>query len=126
VVVLGDRFETLAAAISAFLLKIPIIHIHGGEITEGAVDDGIRPRRDKDEHASFHFNRRVQETRHTDGEQPSRVFNVGSLGVENIGKLKLNSRKETYGYLGIPLYKNYVLVTFHPVTLASDGGVSPV
>jgi GDP/UDP-N,N'-diacetylbacillosamine 2-epimerase (hydrolysing) len=116
-IVLGDRFETFAAAFAAFLSKIPIAHIHGGEVTEGATDDSIRHTITKLSFLHFTstevYRKRVIQL----GEDPSRVFNVGAIGLDNIKNLSLLSREELENSLGIKLLENFVLVTYHPVTL---------
>ena len=94
VVVLGDRYEILAAATAALIGRIPIAHIHGGEITEGAYDDAIRHSVTKMSHLHFasteDYRRRIIQL----GEQPNTVWNVGAIGVENIKKLPLLSKEE--------------------------------
>jgi len=119
VVLLGDRYEILAAAEAALIFKIPIAHLHGGEITEGAYDDSIRHAVTKMSHLHFtateEYRKRVIQL----GEQPERVFNVGSLGVENIKKIPLISKEEIEQSIGFQLDKSTVLVTYHPVTLSS-------
>ena len=94
IVLLGDRYEMLIVVTAALIYKIPIAHIHGGEITEGAFDDAIRHAITKMSHLHFtsteEYRRRVIQL----GEQPDRVFNVGSLGVENIKKMTLMSKDE--------------------------------
>lgn len=117
VLVLGDRFEILAAVTAALLYKIPVAHLHGGEITEGAFDDAIRHSITKMSHLHFtstqmYANRVVQM-----GENPDRVFNVGSLSVENIKKCQLLSKSELETSLNFKLGDKFFLVTFHPVTL---------
>lgn len=119
VVLLGDRYETLAAAVAAMLHKIPIAHIHGGELTEGAVDDSVRHSITK--MSALHFtateqyrNRVIQL-----GEQPERVFCVGALGVENIETLQLLTKAELEDSICFKLDTPYLVVTFHPVTLES-------
>lgn len=119
-VLLGDRYELLVAAEVALIHRIPIAHIHGGEITEGAFDDAIRHSVTK--MASLHFTS-CEEYRHRViqlGEQPSRVFNVGSLGVENIKSVPLMSKEELEESLDFKLADNTILVTYHPVTLGED------
>ncbi len=120
VVILGDRYEALAAATAAMIHRIPIAHIHGGELTEGIIDDPIRHAITK--MSILHFtttevykNRVIQL-----GEHPDRVFNVGALGVENIKKQRLMSKKELEKNIGMNLDKPYIMVTFHPVTLESN------
>lgn len=120
VVILGDRFEALAAATAAFLLRIPIAHIHGGELTEGALDDGIRHAITKLSLLHFTstdvYRRRVIQM----GEQPERVFNVGALGVDNALAAPLLPETDLTRDLGIELRHPLLVVTFHPVTL--EGG----
>lgn len=117
VVILGDRYEMLVAATVAMMLRIPIAHIHGGEITQGAVDDSIRHSITK--MASLHF-ASTDAYRHRIiqlGENPDRVFCVGSPGVENIKEIPLLSRGELERGLGLDLDKAPLLCTYHPVTL---------
>ncbi len=124
VVILGDRTEMLGVASAAMNEQIPIAHIHGGELTEGAVDDCVRHALSKMSYLHFvstdKYRKRVIQL----GEDPSRVFNVGALGVENIKKQQLYSREELARQLPmIPLKDNcmpYAIVTYHPVTLESD------
>jgi UDP-hydrolysing UDP-N-acetyl-D-glucosamine 2-epimerase len=119
-ILLGDRFEAFCAAAAAVVLNIPIAHIHGGELTEGAIDDAFRHAITKMSYLHFtsteEYRRRVIQM----GEEPDRVFNVGSLGVENIRKLKLLDRDELQKELGIDLSKPYCVCTFHPETLEPD------
>lgn len=117
VVVLGDRFEILAAATAALLAAIPISHLHGGETTEGAFDEAIRHAVTK--MAQLHF---VAAKPYRDrviqlGEAPERVFEVGGLGVDAIGQVDRMSRAELNEDLGINLGVRSLVVTFHPVTL---------
>ena len=120
VVVLGDRYEVLAAAVAALIHRIPIAHICGGELTQGAVDDAIRHSVTK--MSTLHFtsteeyrNRVIQL-----GEEPERVFWVGAPGIENIKTQKLMEREELAESIGFPLDGPYVVVTFHPVTLEKN------
>lgn len=117
VVILGDRYEIFAAAAAALIHRIPIAHIHGGELTLGAVDDAVRHSVTKMSALHFtaaeEYRRRVIQL----GEQPDRVWNVGALGVENIKRQKLLSRKELADSIAFSLDAPYVVVTFHPVTL---------
>lgn len=119
VVVLGDRYEILAAATAALIERIPIAHLHGGEITEGAYDDAIRHSITKMSHLHFtsteEYRKRVIQL----GEQPERVFNVGALGVENIKKLPLMSKEEIEREIDFEIDGNTILVTYHPVTLGN-------
>ncbi|WP_162878167.1 UDP-N-acetylglucosamine 2-epimerase [Trinickia diaoshuihuensis] len=116
-VILGDRFEALAAAAAATVCKVPIAHIHGGELTLGAMDDAFRHAITKMSHLHFTsteaYRRRVVQM----GEAPERVFNVGALGVENIKSLPLLSKSEVERRLELAAEQPYFLVTFHPATL---------
>lgn len=117
VVLLGDRYETLGIAIAALTCQIPISHIHGGETTEGAMDEAIRHAITKMSHLHFTacaaYRQRVIQL----GEQPDRVYNVGALGVENIRTLPLLTKEEAGAQLSFSLAEPYALITFHPVTL---------
>lgn len=119
-VLLGDRYEILVAAQVALIHRIPIAHIHGGEVTEGAFDDAIRHSVTK--MSSLHFTS-CEEYRHRViqmGEQPSRVFDVGSLGVENIKAVPLMTKDELEASLDFKIDTKTILVTYHPVTLGGD------
>lgn len=120
VVILGDRYEALAAATSAMIHRIPIAHIHGGELTLGVIDDAIRHSITKMSALHFtsteEYRRRVIQL----GEEPERVFYVGALGVENIKTHKLMSKEELSKNIGFSLDTPFVLVTFHPVTLENS------
>ena len=121
VLVLGDRFEILSAGLAAFMLRIPIAHIAGGDITEGAMDDSIRHCLTKI--ASIHFpSNKIAEKRIIQlGEDPRRVFNVGEPGVENCLNLSLLSRQELENQINFDIeFNEYALVTFHPVTLEDN------
>ncbi len=122
-IILGDRYETMAVCIAAMNAEIPIAHIHGGEATEGLIDEALRHSITK--MSQLHFvstevykNRVIQM-----GEQPKSVFNVGALAVENTKNTKFVSREALGKDLGIDLTGNYAVVTFHPVTLAENSGV---
>lgn len=117
VVVLGDRFEILAAATAAMIERIPIAHIHGGEITEGAYDDAIRHSITKMSHLHFASTEEYRKRIIQLGEQPDTVWYVGALGVENIKKLLLLSKEEIEESIDFKLDENTILVTYHPVTL---------
>jgi UDP-hydrolysing UDP-N-acetyl-D-glucosamine 2-epimerase len=120
VVVLGDRFEILAAAQAAMLARIPIAHIHGGETSEGAFDEGIRHAITK--MAQWHFvaaepyRQRVVQL----GEAPDRVFNVGAPGLDTLATAKWMTRDELATSLDMSLEKPLFVVTYHPVTLESQ------
>lgn len=117
VLVLGDRFEILAAAQAAMLACIPLAHIHGGETSEGAFDEGIRHAISKMAHWHFvaaePYRQRVVQL----GEDPQRVFNVGAPGLDHLLRTPLLSRDELEQLLGMHLGQPLLLVTYHPVTL---------
>lgn len=120
-VLLGDRFEILAAASSAMAERIPIAHLHGGESTEGAIDEAIRHAVTKMAHLHFvaaePYKQRVIQL----GEDPERVLNFGATATDNIKKLKLMDRRKLESSLGFRLGERSFLVTYHPVTLGSRG-----
>jgi GDP/UDP-N,N'-diacetylbacillosamine 2-epimerase (hydrolysing) len=120
--VLGDRFETFAAASAALIARIPIAHCHGGELTEGAFDDALRHSITKMAHLHFvaaeEYRQRVIQM----GEHPDRVFLVGGLGVDAIKRTKLLSRDELEASLDMKLGPRNLLITFHPVTLEYNKG----
>jgi len=117
IVVLGDRFEIFVAVSASMIAKIPVAHLHGGEITEGAFDEYIRHSITKMSHLHFtatdEYRKRVIQL----GEQPDRVFNVGAIGIDNINRLNLLSKKEFEESIQFKLGEKNLLVTFHPVTL---------
>ena len=120
IVILGDRFEAFAAAQAAMVLRIPVAHIHGGEATYGLIDEAIRHSISKMSHLHFtstdEYRKRVIQL----GEDPERVFNVGAIGIDNIKKMKLLSKREIEKELGFKFGKRNLLVTFHPVTLEKN------
>ena len=119
-VVLGDRYETLAVCCAAVNARIPIAHLYGGEATEGAVDEAYRHAITKMSYLHFtateDYRKRVIQL----GEEPSRVFNVGAVGVENALTMRLLSKEELESSIGFALDKSYACVTFHPVTLENN------
>jgi GDP/UDP-N,N'-diacetylbacillosamine 2-epimerase (hydrolysing) len=117
IIVLGDRYEILAAVIAALFAKIPIAHIHGGETTQGAYDEAIRHSITKMAWWHFVAAKEYQKRVIQLGEDSERVFNVGGLGVDAIKKTKLLSKKELIKNTGIQFRKKNLLVTYHPVTL---------
>jgi GDP/UDP-N,N'-diacetylbacillosamine 2-epimerase (hydrolysing) len=117
ILILGDRFEMLSVAIAATIARIPIAHCHGGESTEGLIDEPIRHAITKMSHLHFTATKKYRDRVIQLGEQPENVFNVGALGIENINKLKLLNREDFQSSIGFPLAQRNVLVTFHPVTL---------
>lgn len=119
VIILGDRYEMLMVATAAMMAGIPIAHLHGGEKTEGAVDEAIRHSISKMSHLHFtateEYRRRVIQL----GEQPERVYNVGALGVENIKQIKLLDREELECQINFHFTTPTIMVTYHPATLES-------
>ncbi|MEW6593981.1 MAG: UDP-N-acetylglucosamine 2-epimerase [Thermodesulfobacteriota bacterium] len=117
-VVLGDRYEIFAAAQACLFLRIPLAHLAGGDITEGAYDDAMRHAITK--MASLHFVTNEQAARRVVqlGEEPQRVFCVGATNLDLISALPLLSRKEMETQLGFTFRSRNLLVTFHPVTLS--------
>lgn len=120
VVILGDRYEMLAAASAAMIHRIPIAHIHGGETTEGAIDEAIRHAITKMSYLHFATTEGYRKRIIQLGENPARVFNVGALGVENIKTVKLLSMEALEQSIGLKLGKNTMMVTYHPVTLERE------
>jgi UDP-hydrolysing UDP-N-acetyl-D-glucosamine 2-epimerase len=120
IVVLGDRFELIGPVAAALVSKIPVAHIHGGELTEGAFDDAIRHSITKMSHLHFTSTEAYRKRVIQLGEQPERVFNVGALGLDNIKSLKLLTKKNLEKKLGIMLGRKNLLVTFHPPTLDKE------
>lgn len=117
-VVLGDRYEIFAAAAAAALMGVPIAHLHGGETTEGAVDEFLRHSITKMSWLHFAacetYRCRIIQL----GEDPGRVWNVGALGIENVCRMKPLGLETLRESVGLPLEKGrYAVVTFHPVTL---------
>lgn len=122
--VLGDRFEILAAVTAALMARIPVAHIHGGEVTEGAIDDSIRHAVTKMSHLHFvaadEYGRRVVQL----GESPDRVHVVGSLGVESAKRLPVLEKDALARELDVAFDRPLLVVTFHPVTVDENGGIA--
>lgn len=116
-VVLGDRYETLAVCIAAMNQQVPIAHIHGGEITEGAIDDAIRHSISKMSYLHFTSTEEYKQRVIQLGEEPDRVFCVGALGVENVLLTQLLNIDELQESFLMKMTKKYFVCTFHPVTL---------
>lgn len=120
IVVLGDRFEIFSAVAAALVARIPVVHLHGGETTQGAFDEAFRHSITKMSHLHFvaaeEYRQRVIQL----GEQPERVFLVGGLGVDNIKRMKLLDRTELEASLDFKLGQKNLLITFHPVTLEAE------
>lgn len=120
VLIVGDRFEIFSVAATAMMARIPIAHCHGGEITEGAIDESIRHANTKMSHIHFvstnEYRKRVIQL----GENPACVFNVGALGIENINRIQLLDKDAFQSSINFELGDFSALVTFHPATLDKD------
>lgn len=126
VVLLGDRFETFAAAVAANFLNIPIAHLHGGEITEGAIDDAIRHSITKLSHLHFtsteEYRRRIIQM----GEQPQNVFNVGAIVLDAFTDFEFIPKEKLSDELNIVFKKNNYLITVHPSTITKENIIDPL
>jgi UDP-hydrolysing UDP-N-acetyl-D-glucosamine 2-epimerase len=118
VVVLGDRYEMLSVAIAAHILRIPVAHIHGGESTEGLIDEAIRHSLTK--FSNFHFvaAEAYRKTVIQLGESPERVFNFGAPGLDHLLRSEVQTLPELSKRLNFDLLKPYCVVVYHPETLA--------
>ena len=122
-IVLGDRYEALAMAQTAFIMNIPVAHLHGGERTDGAYDDAIRHAITK--LSTLHFAaaapyvKRIVQM----GEHPDRVFNVGAIGLEHLSRMDFLSREDCANALNFPLISPFFLCTYHPETLSKEQAV---
>jgi GDP/UDP-N,N'-diacetylbacillosamine 2-epimerase (hydrolysing) len=117
VLVLGDRFEIFSSVTAAMIARIPVAHCHGGEATEGLIDEAIRHAITKMSHLHFTSTNDYRNKVIQLGEQPKSVFNVGALGIENINRLRLFNKEELESHIKFKLSSLNFLVTFHPVTL---------
>jgi len=124
VLLLGDRFETFEVAAAATVCRIPIIHIAGGETTQGAVDEVFRHSITKMSYlhlaSTEEYRKRIIQL----GEDPKRVYNTGALGVENVLKVRCLDKDELSKELNFDLHKPYGVVTFHPVTLENNSAIA--
>lgn len=116
-VVLGDRYEVLAAASAAMICRIPILHIHGGESSEGLIDEQIRHAVTKLSHLHFTSTEFYRQRVIQMGEDPSRVINTGAIGLSGIKSLNLMTDDEIFCFFNLDKVTPLALVTFHPVTL---------
>lgn len=120
IIILGDRFEALAVAQTAMILRIPILHLHGGEITEGAYDDAIRHAITKLSYlhctSTEEYKKRVIQL----GEDPVRVANVGAIGLDHLKRSHFLSLEQLSDSLNFRLKNPYFIVTYHPVTLGKE------
>ena len=116
--VLGDRYEILSAVIAALLCKIPVAHIHGGEVTTGAFDDSIRHSITKMSHLHFVATEKSKKRVLQLGEKPETIFNFGGLGVDAIESNEYVSKEEIQKLTGIKFGEKNLLVTYHPETMS--------
>ncbi|NMY95213.1 UDP-N-acetylglucosamine 2-epimerase [Pseudomonas proteolytica] len=123
-IVLGDRFEALAIVQAALIMKIPVAHLHGGEITEGAYDDAIRHAISKMSQLHFVAAEAYRQRVIQMGESPDRVFNVGAIGLDHLVRTPRMDRDELSQSLGFSLKLPFFLVTYHPVTLQGEDPVA--
>jgi UDP-N-acetylglucosamine 2-epimerase (non-hydrolysing) len=125
-IVLGDRYEALAVTQTAYILNIPVLHLHGGEITEGAYDDGFRHAITKLSYfhcvATTEYQKRVIQL----GESPERVFNTGSLGLEHITRSDIKDIDTLSTHFKFDFSRPYFVVTFHPETLSENTGIKDI
>jgi UDP-hydrolysing UDP-N-acetyl-D-glucosamine 2-epimerase len=119
-VILGDRFEALAVAQTAMILRIPILHLHGGEVTEGAYDDAIRHAITKLSYLHFTSTEEYRNRVIQLGEAPDRVFNVGAIGLDHLKRSNFMSLVELSKSLNFKIDNPFFIVTYHPVTLGSE------
>ena len=112
VVILGDRYEIFSAATASMMARIPIAHIHGGESTEGVIDEAIRHSLSKMSHLHFTATEEYKNRVIQLGEHPNRVFNIGGMGIENINRLKLLSKDEFEKAINFKLNKK--LINYFP------------
>lgn len=121
-VLLGDRFEVLAAATAAAVARIPVAHIHGGESSEGVIDEPFRHAITKMSHVHFPavdlYARRIRQM----GEDPEKIFTFGGPGLDHIYLTQLPQRKDLQSELKIDLTKRVAVITYHPVTLEFSTG----
>jgi GDP/UDP-N,N'-diacetylbacillosamine 2-epimerase (hydrolysing) len=117
--VLGDRFEILAAVEAALVARLPVAHLCGGDITEGAYDDAIRHAITKMAHLHFASNEAAAQRLRQMGEDPTRIFTVGSPGIDNIRRQPVMAREDVARETGLDLARPCLLVTYHPTTLGT-------
>ena len=120
VLLLGDRYETLAIAIAAGNTKTPVFHLCGGDTTEGAIDEWIRHSITKISYLHFTTNEESKKRVIQLGESPERVFNYGSTSIDNIKNMKLMSKREALEAIGLQDCR-FAICTYHPVTMESTG-----
>lgn len=126
ILILGDRYESLAVCSAAMNARIPIFHMHGGEATEGLVDEAVRHAITKMSYLHFASTEQYRKRIIQMGEEPTRVFNVGAIGVENVLNEELLTKRELEESLGFNLTDKYAVGTFHPVTLENNSAEKQV
>lgn len=126
ILILGDRYESLAVCSAAMNARIPIFHMHGGEATEGLIDEAVRHAITKMSYLHFASTEQYRKRIIQMGEEPTRVFNVGATGVENILNEELLTKRELEESLGFNLTDKYVVGTYHPVTLENNSAESQI
>jgi UDP-hydrolysing UDP-N-acetyl-D-glucosamine 2-epimerase len=124
VVVLGDRYEMLAAAQAAMFMRLPMAHLYGGDVTEGVVDESTRHAISKMSHLHFTSNKDSTRRLMQLGEHPSRIHTIGSPGIDAIKRLKLMDRETVGREVGMALGARNMLVTFHPLTIEAGQSVN--
>jgi UDP-hydrolysing UDP-N-acetyl-D-glucosamine 2-epimerase len=124
VVVLGDRYETLAATQAAMFMRLPMAHLFGGDVTEGVVDESTRHAISKMAHLHFTSNKDSTRRLMQLGEHPQRIHTIGSPGIDAIKRLKLMDRETIGREVGMALGQRNILVTFHPLTIEAGRSVS--
>lgn len=118
--VLGDRYEMYSAVVPAYIARIPVVHLHGGELTEGVIDEGIRHSITKMSYLHFSSTETYRKRIIQLGEQPNKVYNVGALGIENIKNIAPISKFDLEKDLEFEINDKTFVVTYHPVTLDAD------
>ena len=125
VMILGDRYEMLGVATASLITSSPILHISGGDTTEGAIDEYIRHALTKMSYLHFTTNEISKKRVIQMGEEPERVFNVGSTSIDNILNEKLLTKEKALESIGLTADK-YIICTYHPVTLSDSDGLKEV
>ena len=125
ILICGDRYEIFCVAQAAMIFKVPLVHLHGGELTKGVYDDAIRHSISKMSHIHFVSNKIYKNRLHAMGETPNKVYVTGAPGLDNIKNLKYISKKDLSKKLNFDVNKPYFLITYHPVTLSNSPSTKP-
>lgn len=123
IVVLGDRYELLAPVYTANIFRIPVCHIHGGELSEGVIDENTRHAISKLSNIHFVAHKDYKRNLLQMGEDEKKIFIVGGLGVENLKKIKILSKKKIESLKKFKFLEKNILVTFHPLSLKENSDV---